>query len=227
MYKIYIVEDDVTISTLLRENLEKWGFEAHCCEDFEGVSGEFDRLQPSLVLLDISLPSYNGYYWCAEIRKLSRAPIIFLSSHTENMDIVMAMNMGADDYVTKPFSMEVLVAKINALLRRTYDFSENAPAPAALAARGAVLHAEAGTLCVENNEIELTKNELRILKTLLEHKNSIVSRETIMTALWDSFSFVDDNTLTVNINRLRSKLDDAGLTDFITTKKGMGYAVYD
>ncbi len=225
MYKIFIVEDDQTIASLVRENLERWGFEARCAENFERVAEEFTLFAPDLVVMDVSLPFFNGYYWCSEIRKRSKAPVLFLSSHSESMDIVMAVNTGADDYLVKPFSADVLVAKINALLRRAYSYAGEA-APA-LEARGARLDAAAGVLSCEGGCAQLTKNELRILKTLLERKNSIVSRETIMKALWDSDCYVDDNTLTVNINRLRAKLDELGLADFISTKKGMGYAVYE
>lgn len=226
MQKIFIVEDDSTISSLLKESLDKWGFETYCCRDFSTVLDEFLAIQPHLVLLDISLPYYNGFYWCAEIRKITKTPIIFVSSHTESMDIVMAVNMGADDYITKPFFTDVLIAKITAVLRRAYSYSEDTPSPV-LSAKGAELNLATGSLSFNGAEIELTKNELRILNTLMESKNRIISREVIMKALWDSESFIDDNTLTVNINRLRTKLKDNGLEDFISTKKGLGYSIND
>ena len=223
-YTILIVEDDETIASLLKENLERWGFTAVCVKDFADVMGEFRRVQPHLTLLDISLPFYNGFYWCGEIRKESQAPILFLSSHTENMDVVMAVNMGGDDYVTKPFSMEVLVAKINALMRRTYSYYvENQT----LTARGAVLHLADGTLQTGMERVELSRNEGRMLRMLLEHKNATVTREKLMKYLWDDEHFIDENTLTVNINRLRKKLAAAGLDDFIQTKKGEGYIIRD
>ena len=224
MYKIYIVEDDDTISSLLKENLCRWGFKAVCAESFSAISEEFDRVRPQLVLMDISLPFYNGYYWCGEIRKKSKVPIIFLSSHTENMDVIMAVNMGGDDYITKPFSMDVLIAKVNALLRRTYSYTEDVPV---LSVRGALFNPADNSLCVGEKTVDLTKNEQRILQALIANKNRIVPREEIMRALWETEDFVGENTLTVNINRLRNKLEDAGLPDFISTKKGQGYMVHD
>lgn len=224
MYNVLIVEDDITIASLLKENLMKWGFQAETVKDFNKVLGEVIEGKPHLVLLDISLPFYNGFYWCSEIRKKSKVPIIFLTSHTENMDLVMAMNMGGDDYITKPFSMDVLVVKIQALLRRTYDYYvENKT----LEVQGVSLNLADTSLNVLGKETELTKNEYKIMKILMENKNRVVLREEIMEALWDSDCFVDDNTLTVNVNRLRKKLEDMGLKDFIQTKKGMGYLIHD
>lgn len=224
MYKILIVEDDETIAGLLAENVKKWGFEPFIADDFNRIKDIFETVLPHLVIMDISLPFYNGYYWCSEIRKKYTTPILFLSSHTENMDIVMAINMGGDDYVTKPFSMEVLIAKINALLRRSYSYTDDRHT---IEVSGAVLDLGAGTVSFASKKEELTKNELKILHALFENKNNIVSREYLMQALWDSDCFIDGNTLTVNINRLRKKLDDIGLADFITTKKGLGYMVHD
>ncbi|MDL2317584.1 response regulator transcription factor [Eubacteriales bacterium OttesenSCG-928-A19] len=223
-YSILIVEDDGTIAELLRESLERWGFQAVCVEDFGDVLGTFRRETPHLVLLDISLPRYNGYYWCAEIRKESSVPILFLSSHTENMDVVMAMNMGGDDYVTKPFSMDVLIAKINALMRRAYSYYA---AGQTLAARDAVLNLTDGTLSAPGGQVELSRNESRMLRLLMEHKNEIVTREALMRALWDDEHFIDENTLTVGINRLRKRLAGAGLDGFIQTRKGEGYIIRD
>jgi len=222
VYKILIVEDDRTIAALLEENLGQWGYEARSVRDFNNVIQEFNDLQPHLVLLDIGLPSYNGFYWCGEIRKISNVPIVFLSSHTEKMDIVMAMNMGGDDYITKPFSLEVLVAKVQAVLRRTYSLTTE---PQVLEAGGVVLNLNNTQLVTGDVTVELTKNEFKIMQLLMERKQKVVSREQIMKRLWDSDSFVDDNTLTVNINRLRRKLEDAGIHDIIVTKKGLGYMV--
>ena len=224
MYNILIVEDDNTIASLLKENLMKWGFQAEGVKDFNRVAEEVLDKKPHLVLLDISLPFYNGFYWCSEIRKNSKVPIIFLTSHTENLDLVMAMNMGGDDYITKPFSMDVLIVKIRALLRRTYDYYVESRT---LEVRGASLDLLDTSLKAAGKEIELTKNEFKILKLLMENKNRVVLREEIMEALWDSECFVDDNTLTVNVNRLRKKLEDMGLKEFIQTKKGMGYLIHD
>lgn len=223
-YTILIVEDDATIARLLQENLARWGFDARCVEDFSDVLGAFEAARPHLTLLDISLPYYNGYYWCDRIRRVSSAPILFLSSRSDNMDVVMAVNMGGDDYVAKPFSMEVLIAKINALLRRAYRYAEPART---LSVGGATLNLDDGSLSVGAARVELTRNESRILFALLEKKNTVVSREEIMRRLWDDDSFVDDNTLTVNINRLRKKLDSAGLSSLIETKRGEGYIVHD
>ena len=184
---------------------------------------EYDRQNADeLVLLDITLPFYNGYHWCQELRRVSNVPVVFLSSASDNMNIVMAMNMGGDDFIAKPFDLNVLLAKIQAILRRTYDFA--APAPT-LEHRGAVLNTADASLTYQGQRIELTKNDYRILQTLLERKGSVVSRETLMEKLWETDSFVDENTLTVNIARLRRKLEAAGLPDYITTKKGLGYLI--
>ena len=224
MYRILIVEDDRTIATLVEENLRQWGYQAQSVSDFNNVRAEFEAIQPHLVLLDIGLPSFNGFYWCREIRKLSNVPIIFLSSHTEKMDIVMAMNMGGDDYITKPFSLEVLIAKIQAVLRRAYALNTE---PQILEAGGVILNLNNTQLDYQGVTLELTRNEFKIMQILMERKNKVVTREQMMQRLWDSDSFVDDNTLTVNVNRLRKKLEDAGIRDFITTKKGLGYLVND
>ena len=194
MYKVLIVEDDATIASLLCECLSRWGYEARAADDFQHVLDTFRDFDPQLVLLDISLPFYDGFHWCREIRLQSNVPVLFLSSRGDNMDIVMAMNMGGDDYVQKPFSMEVLLAKISALLRRAYRYPA---APPALAARGAELDPQGAALRYGGRQIELTRNEYRILGTLLQSKNAVVSREELMRALWDDDSFVDDNTLTV------------------------------
>lgn len=222
MYKIMIVEDDSVIASEVVKRLESWGFSAFAAADLSRVTDEFTKIMPQLVLMDISLPFFNGYYWCSQIRKISKVPIIFLSSASDNMNIVMAMNMGGDDFVAKPFSMEVLLAKIQAILRRTYDFADGAPL---LSCNGAVLNTGDFSLQTEDSRIELTKNEYRIMETLIKNKGRVVSREVIMTKLWESDSFIDDNTLTVNVARLRKKLESAGLKDFIKTKKGLGYIV--
>ena len=222
VYKILIVEDDIGIAQAIVQRAATWGFEARCVQDFLKVLEEFSEFSPHLVLLDIMLPFYNGYHWCGELRKLSNVPIIFLSSASDNMNIVMAMNMGADDFIAKPFDMEVLILKIQALLRRSYDFSVNAPF---LEHRGAVLNTADQTLYVGEQKVKLTKNEYRILFVLLKDKGKVVSREKLMEELWESESFVDENTLTVNINRLRKKLASAGLDEFIATKFGVGYCI--
>lgn len=222
MYRILIVEDDDVIASLVRTRLEAWGFEASVVTDFRNVMASFISYDPQLVLLDISLPFFNGYHWCSEIRKLSKVPIIFISSSSDNMNIVMAVNMGGDDFVAKPFDAEVLTAKVQALLRRTYDFAGDA---AMIEAGGAVLNTGSTVLHFNGEGIELTKNEYRILEVLMLNRGRVISRDTLMTKLWETDSFVDDNTLTVNITRLRRKLEDNGLCDFIKTKKGLGYMI--
>lgn len=222
MYRILIVEDDEGISSAVAEQIKLWGLDSRCARDFKNVTAEFAEYDPHLVLLDISLPFFNGYYWCGEIRRVSKVPIIFISSASDNMNIVMAMNMGGDDFIAKPFDMSVLTAKIQAMLRRTYDFAASVPV---LEHRGALLNTGDGTLTYQGKTVELTKNEYRILLTLMENKGKTVSRERLMERLWESESFVDENTLTVNVNRLRKKLDAAGLDEFIATKFGVGYMV--
>lgn len=262
MYRVLIVEDDPVIAGAVRDALSRWGYEVRAAEDFQDLMPLFDAWRPHLALLDISLPYFNGYYWCAEIRKRGKTPVIFLSSHSEPMDIVMAVNMGGDDYIAKPVDISVLAAKIQALLRRSYDYDGAGgagsaaagaasgaarPGPGAgspdagpgfgsggpagvfytAAVGGAVLDAPASCLRKDGQRISLTKNELGILQLLLERKGRIVSREDLMLRLWDSDEFVDDNTLTVNVNRLRRTLEKAGLGDAVKTHKGQGYSLHD
>ncbi len=222
MYKLYIVEDDNGIADGIKALAESWDFEARKCSDFRRVTEEFTEFSPHIVLMDIGLPFYNGYYWCGEIRRLSNVPVIFISSASDNMNIIMAVNMGADDFIAKPFDGSVLMAKVQALLRRSYDFAASAPV---LSHKGAFLNTGDNTLTVNGEKAELTKNEYRILLCLMENKGKVVSREKLMERLWETDSFVDENTLTVNVNRLRKKLEAAGLEDFITTKFGVGYMI--
>lgn len=221
-HKILIVEDDRGIAEGIVSLATAWNLDAKVIDDFRNIMGEFAGYNPHLVLLDISLPSFDGYYWCREIRKASNVPIIFISSMVENMNIVMAMNMGADDFIPKPFDGNVLIAKVQALLRRTYDFGESMPV---IEHRGAVLNMGDNTLSFNEGKLELSGNEYKILLTLLKNKGAVVSREKLMEALWETDSFVDENTLTVNVNRLRKKLEGIGLSDFIATKFGVGYIV--
>lgn len=222
MQRILLVEDDRIISQLVAKNLTNWGYQVQEVQDFQTVLDQISDFQPHLILLDIGLPFFNGYYWCQEIRKTSRVPIMFLSSHDQPMDIVMAINMGADDYVTKPFEMTVLLAKIQGLLRRTYDF---------VGEQSALWFEEISldlkTMQVSYGQVveELTRNEFQILRVLFEHGKEVVSREELMRELWNSDIFVDDNTLSVNIARLRKKLAELGLPDLIMTKKGVGYGL--
>lgn len=222
MQKILVIEDDKTISQLVAKNLTNWGYQVQEVQDFQTVLDQISDFQPHLILLDIGLPFFNGYYWCQEIRKTSRVPIMFLSSHDQPMDIVMAINMGADDYVTKPFEMTVLLAKIQGLLRRTYDF----------VGEQSLLWFEEVSLDLKTMQVsykqdveELTRNEFQILRVLFEHGKEVVSREELMRELWNSDIFVDDNTLSVNIARLRKKLAELRLPNLIMTKKGVGYGL--
>ena len=222
MYRILIVEDEPGIAQAIAVQAKKWNLEAKCVRDFRNVMKDYSEFAPHLVLLDIALPFFNGYHWCVEIRKVSQIPILFISSAADNMNIVMAMNMGGDDFIAKTFDQNVLIAKIQALLRRAYDFAAAVPV---LEHRGALLNTGDNTLTYREEQISLTKNEYRILLTLLQNKGKVVSREKLMERLWETDSFVDENTLTVNVNRLRKKLDAAGLTEFITTKFGVGYLI--
>lgn len=222
MYKLFIIEDDIGIAQEVKNRAESWGIESRYASDLRNVMSEFAQFEPHIVLMDITLPFFDGYHWCSEIRKVSKVPIIFISSASDNMNIVMAVNMGADDFISKPFDGNVLIAKVQALLRRTYDFGNVMPM---LEHRGAMLNTGNRTLTYGDEKIELTKNEYSILLTLMENKGSVVSREKLMETLWATDNFVDENTLTVNISRLKKKLDKAGLKDFITTKFGVGYII--
>ena len=222
MYKILLVEDDAGIAKEIADYASAWGLDVHIAKNFENIMAEFASVQPHLVLLDISLPYFDGYYWCSQMRNVSKIPIIFLSSASDNMNILMAMNMGADDFIAKPFDLDVLTAKVQAVLRRTYAFGQN---NSLLERGGVVLNPGNGTISVDGKLADLTKNELKILQILFEHQGHVVSRESIMTKLWESDSFVDDNTLTVNITRIRRKLEGLGVENFIITKKGLGYMV--
>lgn len=223
MFRILMIEDDNVIADKVKEHLEKWGYEVEGVTDFANVLQHFIRFDPQLVLLDIGLPFYNGYYWCGEIRKLSKVPIVFLSSASDNMNIVMAINMGGDDFIAKPFDLEVLSAKVQAIVRRTYSFQGQS---SVLEYCSVILNLADMSLLYEGKRIELSRNEFRIMQVLFENPGNTVTRENIMKRLWDEECFVDDNTLTVNINRLRRVLEDGGLKDFILTKKGVGYQLY-
>ena len=222
MYRIFIIEDDRTIANAVKNHLEKWGFEARCAENFKDIMTEFSEFSPHLVLMDIGLPFYNGFYHCTEIRKVSKVPVVFLSSASDNMNIVMAMNMGGDDFIAKPFDPSVLMAKIRAVLRRTYDLGDRVPV---IERGGAVLNLNDETVTHDGQKVQLTRNEFRILQTLMESRGKVVSRETLMTRLWEYDLYIEENTLTVNMTRLRKKLSGIGLTDFITTRVGSGYVV--
>ena len=224
MYRLLIIEDDKGIAEAIKTQAEMWGMQAHMLTNFRDVMAEFAKVDPHIVLLDIGLPFFNGYHWCGEIRKVSKVPIIFISSASDNMNMIMAMNMGADDFIAKPFDQSFLIAKLQALLRRTYDFSASVPV---LEHRGALLHTGEQSLMYGEEKISLSKNEYRILFVLMENKGRVVSREKLMEQLWETDCFVDENTLSVNVNRLRKRLEAAGLSDFIKTKFGVGYLIED
>lgn len=222
MYKIFIIEDESLIVSSIKHHLQTWGMEVVAATDFENVMEEFIAFDPQLVLMDITLPFFNGYHWCQEIRKISQVPMIFLSSMSDNMNIVMAVTMGGDDFIAKPFDLTVLAAKVQAMLRRSYALQGKMNV---MEHGGAILNLGETTLLYHETKIDLTKNDFRILQILFENATRVVTREAIMERLWESDSFIDDNTLTVNMTRLRRKLEDAGLKGFIATKKGIGYMV--
>lgn len=222
MYRIMIIEDDRTIAETMRRHLMRWEYQVSCAEDFKNVMAEFTRISPDLVLMDIGLPFYNGFHWCTRIRQVSDVPIIFISSADDNMNIVMAMNMGGDEFIEKPFDLNVLTAKIQAILRRAYSYRGGGNI---LEYRGLLLNLSDASCICQGRKVELTKNEFRILKCLMEKSGKIVPRDEIIARLWESDAFIDENTLTVNVARLRKKLSEIGMGDMITTKKGAGYMV--
>lgn len=222
MKKILLVEDDLDVGRELALSLRKWAFEVELIDNFDNIVKEFVEKKPSLILMDVNLPFYDGFYWCEKIREISKVPIIFLSSRDSNMDIIMGMNNGGDDYITKPFSVEVLISKVNALLRRSYDYTNS---DSLICYNDAVLDGERCIFRYKDKEIELTKNEIKILSALIKNKGKVVSREKLMMSLWNDDEFVSDNTLTVNITRLRAKIKELGLYDVIKTKKGIGYLI--
>ena len=222
MYRIMIIEDDQAMAEAMEKQIRSWGNECLCVRDFQNILPVFVEYDPHMVLMDIMLPFFNGYHWCSEIRRISNVPVVFISSASDNMNIVMAMNMGGDDFIPKPVDLQVMTAKIQAVLRRTYDMAGKVPV---LEHRGAVLNLNSAALTYQGERKELTKNEFRILQTLMENKGKVVSRDTLMTRLWQMDSYVEENTLTVNVTRLRKKLEGAGLADFIVTKVGRGYLI--
>lgn len=221
-YKILIIEDDEVIAELVKEALEKWGYQAGKVEDFKNITEEVAKFRPDLILLDINLPFFNGFYWCRELRQFTKVPVIFLSSADDNMNIVMAMDMGGDDFIAKPFDTNVLLAKVNAMIRRSYDYQGQTNL---VSVREVVLNLDDAVVVYQGKRAELTKNEYKILKLLMENRGKMVSRDAIMTHLWENEEFVDDNTLTVNVTRIRKKLKNIGVEDMIKTKKGVGYLI--
>ncbi len=222
MYRILIVEDDEIIARTLKNHLETWDYQVCCVTDFSSVMQTFADFAPQLVLMDIKLPFFNGYHWCSEIRKVSKVPVIFVSSASDNMNIVMAVNMGGDDFISKPFELDVLTAKVQAMIRRTYAFAGQSTV---MEHKGAMLNVSEATIMFGDQKTELTRNELRILELLMQNKEKVVSRDDVMAKLWENDTYVDENTLSVNMNRLRKKLESIGLSDFILTKKGIGYKI--
>lgn len=222
MYKILIIEDDPAIAKAMQRHIERWNHQVLCVRDFRNIMRDFVDFDPHMVLVDVMLPFYNGYHWCTQIRKISEVPVVFISSASQSMNIVMAMEMGGDDFIAKPLDLSVMMAKIQALLRRSYGMGGKVPV---LEHRGVILQLNDATLWVGEKRVELTKNEFRILQTLIENKGKVVSRDTLMTRLWQQDSYVEENTLTVNVTRLRKKLEAAGLERYITTKVGSGYIV--
>lgn len=224
MYKILIVEDDPVIGKVLKEYLEKWNYEVHLPEKFDNIMKDFLETDPHLVVMDIKLPFFSGYHWCSEIRKVSNVPIIFASSESDNMNLIMAINMGGDDFVCKPYDLNVILAKIQAMLRRTYAFAEKSAN--VIEYNGAVLNMDDFHISYDGKDTELTKNEFKIMQTLMQSTGKAVSRDDIITALWEDENFIDDNTLTVNVTRIRKKLEkNLGLKNFIKTIKGVGYII--
>lgn len=222
MFRIMIVEDDEKIRRIVADTLRKWKYEVMAVSSFEQVLEEFTAGQPHLVLLDVNLPVYDGYYWCQQIRSVSKVPIIFLSSRNQNMDVIMAINMGADDFVQKPFDLDVLVAKVSALLRRNYTYQDES---LQMTHRQLIFHLANSSVEYGGQTAELSRNEFIILQTMMRNIGSIVSRDALMQVLWSDEQFIDDNTLTVNVNRLRRRIAMLGLEDFIVTRKGMGYTI--
>lgn len=222
MSKLLIVEDDAGIACAMKKHLEQWAYEVTIAEDFSDILGEVVHCKPDLILLDITLPYYNGYYWCKEIRKLFKMPIIFISSASDNMNIVMAMDMGGDDFIAKPFDLSVLTAKVGAMIRRSYSYTGQMNV---VEHKGVILNLVDATVTYQGQQVSLSKNEMQIMTLLMENAGSIVSRDTIMMQLWDSDNFIDDNTLTVNITRIRKKLKEIGLSDYVKTRKGSGYII--
>ena len=222
-YRIYLVEDDRMLAEEIVRLLVKWGYDVQIVDKFDNILEEFLAVQPHVILMDINIPSFDGFYWCKKIREISGVPIIYISSRDSSMDVIMGMNNGGDDYLTKPFDNAILVAKLQAIIRRTYEYSIREPH--VLCCQGLPLQLDEGVASYNDKQCELTKNELKILKLLLENQGKVVTREALMRSLWDDAIYVNENTLTVNVNRVRFKLEELGLQSFITTKKGMGYAI--
>lgn len=224
MYSIMIIEDDKKLNNLTKSNLQRYGYKTYSVNDFSNIKGEFVKNNPSLVLMDINLPFYDGFYWCRDIRTISNVPIIFISARNSDMDQVMAIENGGDDYITKPFSYDVLLAKIKGVIRRVYgDYSETSNINEVYEVNGLFMYINQNVIQYRKEKIELSKKEFVLLHTLIKNSNKIVSRETLLEVLWNDIDFVDDNTLSVNITRLRKRLEEIGIKNAIETKRGQGY----
>lgn len=223
MKSVLLIEDDIALSKEIKLVLEKWGYEVNLINDFQNIMKGFINTNPHLVIMDVNLPFFDGFYWCSKIREVSKTPIIYLSSRDSNMDVIMGINNGGDDYISKPFSEDLLITKISAVLRRTYDYSKDNSY--LIYCEDLILDVEKGEINYKNNKLDLTKNEIRILALLMKSKGKVVSREKLMMSLWEDDEFVNDNALTVNINRIRNRLKEIGIKDFIKTKKGIGYII--
>lgn len=221
---IFIIEDDKALSREISLILNKWGYSTLEVNNFENITDEVLHCNPKLILMDINLPCYDGFYWCSQIRNFLKVPIIFISSRDNDMDVIMSINMGGDDYITKPFSPQILVAKIQAILRRTYSYNNELKSDI-IKFKDITLNFVEGKVYFKDESVDLTKNELKIMHILMENQERIVSRDEIIEDLWDTDEFISENTLTVNVNRLRKKLSSIGLENFIETKKGQGYII--
>lgn len=225
MYKVFIVEDDEKILSLIKDRLERYGYIVSIADDYANIKGQFIEADPHLVLLDINLPNYDGFFWCREIRTISNVPIIFISARFSDMDQVMAIENGGDDYIIKPFSFDLLLAKIKGVMRRTYGEYRQNSSKDLFEVDGLYLYKTQNIVEWQNKKVELSKKEFALLYILLANLEEIVSRETLLAELWDDIDFVDDNTLSVNIARLRKRLEDIGIKDAIETKRGQGYSI--
>lgn len=223
MYKMLLVEDDEKIAAILQGYLAKYQYESIRITDLSDVKGEFLKVKPDLVLMDINLPYFDGFYWCRQIRSISNVPIIFLSARVGEMDQVMAIENGGDDYITKPFSLEVVMAKIKSVLRRVYGEYAVQQQPDVRDLDGLFINRAKGTLEWEQGKVLLTQKELLLIDCLSQKKEEIVTREELLEVLWNDQNFVDDNTLTVNVTRVRKKLEELGIKDAIETVRGLGY----
>ncbi|MBE1447056.1 response regulator transcription factor [Paenibacillus sp. OAS669] len=225
MYRILIVEDDDKIASILQSYMERYGYSPQRATDFRDIKQQFMTHKPDLVLLDINLPHYDGFYWCRQIRTVSNVPIIFLSARVGEMDQVMAIENGGDDYITKPFHLDVVIAKVKSVLRRTYgEYAGANPMPRdTMNIAGLILDTSKNTMEWNGVKMDLSRNEFLLMNSLARHADRIVTRETLLEALWDDIDFVDDNTLTVNVTRVRKKLEELGIVKAIETVRGQGY----